>query len=123
LFVEVITSSHLYDEVITSSIFSDEVTTSSISSNEGYNFVNFLDEVITSFAGVTLIRHIYRITCVEGLERENEYERRDDDVRSKTISYGRKKDITSRERKVEQKKRCDGDACNSVDGRPLDDLQ
>jgi hypothetical protein len=37
------------------------------------------------------------ITCVEGLERENEYERRDDDIRSKKISYGRKRDITSRE--------------------------
>jgi hypothetical protein len=66
---------------------------------------------------------MHRITCVEGLERENEYERRDDDIRSKTISYGRKKDITSREGKVEQKKRCDGNACNSVDGRLLGDLQ
>jgi hypothetical protein len=53
------------------------------------------------------------ITCIEGLERENEYERRDDDIRSKTISYGRKKDITSRKGKVERKKRCEDDAFNN----------
>ncbi len=46
---------------------------------------------------------IYTITCVEGFKREDEYERRDDDMRSKTISYRRKKDITSREGKEERK--------------------
>jgi hypothetical protein len=47
------------------------------------------------------------------LERENEYERRDDDdIRSKTISYGRKKGITSREEKGETKGKDQG-ACNN----------
>jgi len=49
--------------------------------------------------------YIYTITCVEGFKREDEYERRDDDMRSNTISYGRKKDITSREEKEERKNR------------------
>jgi hypothetical protein len=45
------------------------------------------------------------ITCVEGFKREDEYKRRDDDMRSKTISYRRKKDITSWEGKEERKNR------------------
>ncbi len=53
------------------------------------------------------------ITCVEDFERENEYERRHNDIRWNTISYARKKDITSREGKVERKKRCEGNACNT----------
>jgi hypothetical protein len=53
------------------------------------------------------------ITCVEGLEGENKNERRDDDIRSKMISYGGKKDITTGEGKVEQKKRCEDDACKN----------
>jgi hypothetical protein len=49
---------------------------------------------------------IYTITCVEGLER-------DDDMPSKTISSGRKKDITSRnEKKETKKKERDRGACN-----------
>ncbi len=44
---------------------------------------------------------MYTITCVEGFKREDEYERRGDDIPSKTISYGRKKDITSMQGKEE----------------------
>ncbi len=38
----------------------------------------------------------------QGFKREDKHERRDDDMRSKTISYGRKKHITSREGKRER---------------------
>ncbi len=49
-----------------------------------------------------------------GFGKRNEYERRDD-MRSKTISSGRREGITSREEKRETKeKERDRGACNTV---------
>jgi hypothetical protein len=47
-----------------------------------------------------------------GFGKRNEYERRDD-MRSKTISFGRKEGITSREEKEETKEK-DRVACNKL---------
>ncbi len=57
--------------------------------------------------------HIYN-RMRRGFGKRNEYERRDD-MRSKTISSGRKEGITSREEKRETKeKERDPCACNTV---------